>query len=109
MNRPGRDWVAIYLAIGIATALNLITLGVLYDAITSEGPGLSSNATQVLVMGFGGIIGVLGSYLGYKVGQQNPLSESSDEAATSGDGGDASGGAALPARPVEAPPDESSQ
>jgi hypothetical protein len=68
--RSGRDWVAILLAVGIAAALNLITFGVVYDAITSEGPGLSSNATQVLVMGFGGIIGVLGSYVGFKAGQR---------------------------------------
>jgi hypothetical protein len=99
MSRPGRDWVAIYLAIGIATALNLITFGVLYDAITSEGPGLSSNATQVLVMGFGGIIGVLGSYLGYKVGQQNPISESSDETAKTADDDDAEGDVVPPSAP----------
>jgi len=64
-----RDWVAILLALGFASSLNLITAGVLYDAIFSKGPGLSSNATQVLVMGFGGIIGILGSYFGFKAGQ----------------------------------------
>jgi multisubunit Na+/H+ antiporter MnhB subunit len=64
----GRDAVAIVLAVGIATAINLITFAVLYDALFSEGPGLSENATQVLVTAFGGIIGVLGSYIGFRAG-----------------------------------------
>jgi len=42
---------------------------VLYDAVFSKGPGLSSNATQLLTLAFGGIIGVVGSYLGFKAGQ----------------------------------------
>jgi hypothetical protein len=64
-----RDWVALTLAVGIATAVNLITAGVLYDAIFSKGPGLSDNATQILTTAFGGIIGVLGSYVGFRAGQ----------------------------------------
>lgn len=62
----GKDWVAIILAVGIATALNSITLGVLYDAIVSQVSGLSENATQILTGAFGGILGVLGSYVGYQ-------------------------------------------
>lgn len=65
-----RDHVAIILAVGLATALNLITAGVLWDAIRSQGPGLSENATQVLTGAFGGIIGILGSFMGYRVAQQ---------------------------------------
>jgi hypothetical protein len=65
----GRDTAAVVLAIGIALAVNAVTLGVLWDAIRSEGPGLSSNATQVLTTAFGGIIGVLGSYLGFRAGE----------------------------------------
>jgi sulfite exporter TauE/SafE len=61
--------VAIILAVGICTAVNLLTAGVLYDAVASAGPGLSDNATQVLTLVFGGIIGILGSYFGYKAGQ----------------------------------------
>jgi predicted PurR-regulated permease PerM len=64
----GRDWVAVVLAVGLCTAVNLITAAVLYDAIFSEGPGLSENATQILTTVFGGIIGVLGSYIGYRAG-----------------------------------------
>ena len=64
----GKDWVALTLAIGISFAINTITIAVLWDAIRSAGPGLSENATQVLVAAFGGIIGVLGSYIGFRAG-----------------------------------------
>lgn len=72
-------WVAVILAVGIATAVNLITVAVLYDAIFSQGPGLSENATQILTTAFGGIIGVLGSYIGYRAGRD--VSERRDELA----------------------------
>lgn len=65
---PGRDAVAVVLSIGVATALNMITAAALVDAITSEDPGLSDNATQILTGGFGGVLGVLAAYLGYRVG-----------------------------------------
>ena len=63
---PGRDLVMLTLAFGLVFAVDAVTVGVLYDAIRSAGPGLSDNATQVLTTAFGGIIGVLGSYVGYK-------------------------------------------
>ena len=62
----GRDWTAIILAVGLGLAINTITVAVLIDAIVSNGPGLSENATQILTTAFGGIIGVLGSYVGYR-------------------------------------------
>lgn len=65
----GRDWVAIILAIGIATAINLITFAVLYDAIFSHESGLSENATQVLTTAFAGMVGVLGGYVGVRAGR----------------------------------------
>ena len=77
----GRNWVAIILAIGLATAVNCFAFAVLYDAIFSSGPGLSENATQVLTTAFGGIIGVLGAYTGAKAARpdasgEGPKSES---------------------------------
>jgi hypothetical protein len=63
-----RDRVALTLAVGICTAINILTLGVLYDAVVSAGPGLSDNAAQVLTTAFGGMIGVLGSFIGFKAG-----------------------------------------
>lgn len=64
----GKDWVALVLTIGLCTGVNCLTIAVLYDAIFSEGPGLSENATQILVAAFGGMIGVIGSYIGYRAG-----------------------------------------
>ena len=62
------DWIAIILALGLVLAFNTITFAVLYDAIRSEGPGLSENATQVLTGLGGGIIGILGGLVGYRAG-----------------------------------------
>ena len=77
-----RDAVAIILALAIGTAVNIVTAAVLYDAIFSQGPGLSENATQILTTAFGGIIGVLGAYLGFRAGQARPeLIEPEDPAA----------------------------
>jgi hypothetical protein len=63
--------VAVVLAIGLATAVNVITFASLYDAIAAEGPGLSENATQIMTTAFGGIIGVLGGYLGFRAGERS--------------------------------------
>lgn len=64
-----RDHVALVLAIGVALAVNLLMFAVLWDALRSESPGLSENATQVISTAFGGMLGVLGSYLGFKAGR----------------------------------------
>jgi predicted small secreted protein len=71
----GREAVAIILAVGIAVAINLITIAVLYDAIFSNESGLSENATQVITTAFGGMIGVLGSYIGFRAGASQQLTE----------------------------------
>lgn len=75
----GRDWVAVILAIGIATAINVITVAVLYDAIASAGPGLSENATQVLTTAFAGMVGVLGGYVGVKAGESHDRRRDDDD------------------------------
>jgi Co/Zn/Cd efflux system component len=70
MNDRGRALVAIILAVGLVIAISTITIGVLWEAIFRTGSsGLSENATQVLTTAFGGIIGVLGSYIGFRAGQ----------------------------------------
>ena len=76
---PGREWTAIILAIGLVTAINAITVAVLIDAVTADAGGLSENATQILTTAFGGIIGVLGSAMGYRQANQNR--DRQDEAA----------------------------
>jgi hypothetical protein len=66
-----RDAIALILAIGLATALNLITVAVLYDAVLNpDSAGLSENATQILTGWGGGIIGILGAVFGYRAGAQ---------------------------------------
>lgn len=67
----GKDWVAIILAVGLALAINMICFAVLWDALRSDTPGLSENATQILTTAFGGILGVVGSYIGYRAGTQD--------------------------------------
>jgi uncharacterized membrane protein YeiH len=64
-----RDLVALVLAVGLAAAFFTITAAVMYDAVRSDTPGLSENATQILTGWGGGIIGVVGSYLGYRAGE----------------------------------------
>ena len=66
-----RDVVAAILAGGLVVAVDLITFAVLWDAIASQGPGLSDNATQILTTAFGGILGVLGAYLGFRAGRDS--------------------------------------
>jgi hypothetical protein len=73
-NEGRKDWVVILLAVGIATALNMITGAVLYAALFghSDVPGgLSENATQILTGWGGGMIGVIGAFVGYKAGAAN--------------------------------------
>jgi hypothetical protein len=71
VGRRGVEIVAVVLAVGIVSAINFVTIAVLYDAIRSQGPGLSDNATQILTTAFGGIIGLLGAFVGYRVGAAN--------------------------------------
>jgi Na+-driven multidrug efflux pump len=68
LDLSGRDLVMFALALGLLVAIDSITVGILWDAIASKGPGISDNAAQILTTAFGGIIGVLGSYVGYRQG-----------------------------------------
>jgi hypothetical protein len=76
---PGRDWIALVLAVGLCTSLNVVTVAVMYDAIRSDSPGLSENATQILTGWGGGIIGILGAVFGYRAGQQQQSDQLDDE------------------------------
>lgn len=67
---PARDLIAIVLAVGMCSALNIVTLAILYDAIRHSDAGISENATQILTGWGGGIIGILGAVFGYRAGQQ---------------------------------------
>lgn len=73
-DHPASENVAIILAIGIAIALNVITVALLYTALIARAHGadigLSENGTQLLTGWGGGIIGVLGSYIGFTFGKR---------------------------------------
>lgn len=66
----GRDIVAVILAAGIAASLVLMVAAVFYDALRSDTPGLSENATQVVIAAFTGITGILGGYIGGKAAER---------------------------------------
>jgi hypothetical protein len=72
--RGTADTVAVILALGVVLALNIVTIALLYAAIIRLGidktTGLSENGTQLLTGAFGGIIGVLGSYIGFRYGEK---------------------------------------
>jgi len=67
------EWIALTLAVGISTALNLIVFGVVWAALFHQSDvngGISENATQVLTGWGGGMIGVIGAYVGYKAASE---------------------------------------
>jgi hypothetical protein len=74
----GRDLVAFVLALGLAVAVNVVAIGIAVVALQNSGNvfpvtgggGLPENLTQILTLVFGGIIGVLGSYIG--AGEKKP-------------------------------------
>lgn len=80
---PAREWVALVLAVGLATGINVITLASVVQALKS-GQGLSENATQVLTTAFGGIVGVLGGFLGFKAGEASGSAAERQRQAESG-------------------------
>jgi hypothetical protein len=66
-----KDWVAVILAVAVGTALNLITIAVLWTAVFHSSDvdgGISENGTQLLTAGISGMLGVLGAFLGYRAG-----------------------------------------
>lgn len=74
-HRGAAGIVAIILAVGVALALNIITMAILWAAWARLGvdpdSGISENGTQLLTGTFGAIIGALSAYLGYTVGKKS--------------------------------------
>jgi hypothetical protein len=68
------DVVAVVLSVGMVSALNLFILAATLEAFSNPitlPVGLSDNATQVLTGWGGGIIGVIGALVGFRVGRQH--------------------------------------
>jgi hypothetical protein len=76
-------WVAVILATGMAIALNIMTFAALWVALSPHDPNfiprLGENATQVLTGWGGGIMGVLGAYIGYAFGNKAQGSNSGEQ------------------------------
>ena len=84
-HRPGSEIVAILLAVGIATSLNVITFVAIAAGVWSAlhntpiPGGIGENVTQVLTGWGGGIIGVLGAYVGYTFGVKRGIKDQPPE------------------------------
>ena len=85
-NRPGAFYIALTLAIGLATALNLFVVAVLYEALfhTSQS-GISENATQILTGWGGGFVGIVGAYVGYQAARTTNTPTPPDDDTNPGD------------------------
>ena len=61
------DLVAIILAIGLVTVGLLIGLALVVNVTKGHNPTptLGENTTQVLTSAIGGVVGILGAYVGY--------------------------------------------
>jgi cytochrome b subunit of formate dehydrogenase len=64
--RGSRDTVALILAVSFAAGVLLVTGAILWAVIRSETATIDETASQLLVLLFGGLIGILGSYVGHK-------------------------------------------
>jgi hypothetical protein len=82
MRQRGTEWVAIIIAVGFVTGFNLFCFAVLYTAIQNDAP-LSENATQVLTGWGGGMVGLLGGfvgggYVGYRASRKDAVRSDDD-------------------------------
>lgn len=62
--RPGKDLVALILAVALFSAVVLVCISLLYAVIVNERRSVSDAANNLLTMLFGGIIAILGGYIG---------------------------------------------
>ena len=74
-----KDLVALILAVAVGTAINIVVLAVMWDAI-HLGAEISENGTQVISAVLGGVIGILGSYLGYSTAARRQAEREQHEA-----------------------------
>ena len=71
MKRINVDVVAFVLALSLFAAVVMIGTSVIVNVVSHKNPTptLSENTSQVMTALFGGIIGILGSYVGFRVGR----------------------------------------
>jgi hypothetical protein len=82
-NLTGVDLVAIILAVGLTLLVCLIIIATMVQIINNHPDTpeiqLSENATQILIAAIGGIVGVLGGYVGYRIHNNNLPPENPDD------------------------------
>ena len=68
-----RDWAVLVLASAFGAALLVVTAAILWAATHNGQPGLAVTQADVeLLMAWGGgIIGVLGAYIGFRAGEKD--------------------------------------
>ena len=69
-----RDRIAVILAIGLVLSLIIITVAVLWIAIVRN-TSISEQGSRILTVLLGGLIGILGAYMGFYFGKKNGSSE----------------------------------
>lgn len=68
MRKPSVDVIALVLAMTLGITVVLVIMAVVIQIfVTSNNPVLSATASQVIDSALTGIIGVLGSYVGYSM------------------------------------------
>jgi len=86
MNKQGAWLIALVLAVALGTAINMFTIAILYEAIFRVGSaGISENAVQVLTGWGGGMIGIIGAFIGYRVGSSQTDNTQPDEGTSTDD------------------------
>ena len=71
MSDRQRDLVALVLACALGLSAVLICVGLLWAVVTgSVLDPLGDNATSVLLALFGGLVGILGAYIGFTTGRR---------------------------------------
>jgi hypothetical protein len=72
----GPDHVALVLACGLALLASLILVGMIIQILHGNPEvTLSENATQILIASVSGLTGVLGGYMGYRLGRRDEEGE----------------------------------
>lgn len=66
----GKDWVAIILALAIATGLVFVVIGSFTLQFVEKVP-TSDNAAQIVTNIVGGLVAILGSYVGYRASKSD--------------------------------------
>ena len=72
-DRDTSEIVAIILALGVSLSIIILIFGVMWNAVKNGNSGatITENETQVLLACFSGIFGILGAFVGYRIGAAN--------------------------------------